>query len=390
MTPSNYDAPGLLVSALVAAKPSGGLQIGLGYTHHIYFPMTNTNSGFGLTLDEGQAKADKWFYPSTNGTYTSSISRLGLTVAGTLQKSLLRMDSDGDGISDKIDLCRYQAEVFNGFQDADGCPDSKPDIDTDGDGVMDAADKCPAVGEDHDGFEDEDGCPDEDNDGDAIVDSDDKCPMEKEVYNNFEDEDGCPDEGGQGDPDGDGVSDADDRCPNAAEDMDGFEDEDGCPDEDNDRDAIADNADECPMEKETYNGFEDSDGCPDEAPRVYIDEGKSQIVITEKILFELNKAVIAEASFDLMNEIAKLMVDHPELTHVRVEGHTDTQGAELYNLKLSQSRAQSVVDYLVKAGANKESLDPAGFGESRPLDKGETEEAHSKNRRVEFLIIQTE
>ena len=65
--------------------------------------------------------------------------------------------------------------------------------DRDGDGIPDATDKCPDRPEDFDGFEDADGCPDIDNDNDHVLDIADKCPMQPETYNGFEDEDGCPD-----------------------------------------------------------------------------------------------------------------------------------------------------------------------------------------------------
>ena len=65
-------------------------------------------------------------------------------------------DSDGDGIPDAKDKCPDRPEDFDGFEDADGCPD----IDNDRDGVLDIADKCPNVPETYNGFEDEDGCPD--------------------------------------------------------------------------------------------------------------------------------------------------------------------------------------------------------------------------------------
>ncbi len=81
-------------------------------------------------------------------------------------------DRDFDGIMDDVDACPDQAEDKDGFQDADGCPDT----DNDGDGVLDAADKCPDKLEDKDGFEDADGCPDPDNDGDGVLDAADKCP----------------------------------------------------------------------------------------------------------------------------------------------------------------------------------------------------------------------
>jgi OmpA-OmpF porin, OOP family len=97
--------------------------------------------------------------------------------------------------------------------------------DTDGDGIPDVDDKCPNEPEDFDGFQDADGCPDPDNDGDGIPDALDKCRDEPEDFDGFQDTDGCPDP----DNDGDGIPDVDDRCPNVPEDLDGIQDADGCP-----------------------------------------------------------------------------------------------------------------------------------------------------------------
>ncbi len=97
---------------------------------------------------------------------------------------------DNDGIFDRQDRCPKDAEVQNGFEDQDGCPDV---IDKDKDGVFDDKDKCPEKPEDKDEFEDEDGCPETDNDQDGIEDAKDKCPLKPETKNGFEDEDGCPD-----------------------------------------------------------------------------------------------------------------------------------------------------------------------------------------------------
>lgn len=99
-------------------------------------------------------------------------------------------DTDGDGIPDFRDACRMQAEDWDGFEDADGCPDP----DNDGDGIPDTVDAAPDLPEDIDGFEDDDGVPDLDNDGDGIIDERDMCPDEKEDLDGFEDEDGCPDD----------------------------------------------------------------------------------------------------------------------------------------------------------------------------------------------------
>ena len=116
-------------------------------------------------------------------------------------------------------------------------PPPKP-LDTDGDGIPDKIDKCPTEPEDKDGFQDEDGCPDPDNDNDGILDKDDKCPNEPEDKDGFEDEDGCPDP----DNDKDGILDVDDKCPNEP----GPKENGGCPDNDRDGDGVVDRLDKCP------------------------------------------------------------------------------------------------------------------------------------------------
>jgi OmpA-OmpF porin, OOP family len=168
-------------------------------------------------------------------------------------------DRDGDGIADDVDQCPTEAEDFDGFEDADGCPDP----DNDGDTIPDKGDKCPNDPEDWDGFEDADGCPEPDNDGDGIDDEHDACPNEPETFNDYQDADGCPD---VPDRDNDGVPDDVDQCPDDPEDTDGFQDVDGCPDPDNDGDGIPDELDECVDEPETFNDYQDADGCPDTKP----------------------------------------------------------------------------------------------------------------------------
>ncbi len=161
------------------------------------------------------------------------------------------VDQDGDGIVDKDDGCPEQAEDFDKFQDADGCPDPDNDQDT----VLDPLDRCPLDPEDLDEFQDEDGCPDNDNDEDTLLDSEDRCPNTKGPVDNQ----GCP----LDDIDGDGIVDKDDQCPKDPEDFDGDRDEDGCPDVDTDKDGLEDDIDKCPQEPEDKDGFEDEDGCPE-------------------------------------------------------------------------------------------------------------------------------
>ena len=99
-------------------------------------------------------------------------------------------DRDGDGVIDRLDACPLQAEVVNGVDDEDGCPEPDPD----GDKLVGAVDRCPDRAEDLDQFEDEDGCPDDDNDKDTFDDARDACPNEPETINGITDQDGCPDQ----------------------------------------------------------------------------------------------------------------------------------------------------------------------------------------------------
>ena len=285
-------------------------------------------------------------------------------------------DKDGDGILNEADACEEEPEDADGFQDADGCPDP----DNDQDGIGDLGDACPLDKEDLDGFQDTDGCPDPDNDGDGVLDEADGCPLVAEDADGFQDADGCPDP----DNDFDLVLDVEDRCPNDEEDVDGFEDVDGCPDLDNDQDGIEDDDDECPDEPENVNGCKDEDGCP-EAGRVCVTAKK--IVALEPIYFVFGKAKIRKDSHPVLEEMARVIKDHPELGRVRVEGHTDDVGSAKRNLRLSKARAKAIHEFLLKQKVRRGRVAWAGFGESRPLVPNDSEENRAKNRRVEFVVL---
>jgi outer membrane protein OmpA-like peptidoglycan-associated protein len=251
--------------------------------------------------------------------------------------------------------------------------------DRDHDGILDDVDRCPDTPEDKDGFQDTDGCPDLDNDADGIPDKTDKCPDVPEDRDNFEDDDGCP----ESDNDKDGILDRVDQCPNEAEDNDGWESLDGCPDPDNDKDGILDVNDLCPFEPETMNGYADNDGCPDEEQvRVVGDK----IVLDDRVHFFVNSAVIRKVSYPLLDRLVKLVSEHPEYTHISVEGHADERGAEDFNRKLSEDRARSVLEFMVKQGIARDRLSSQGFGASRPLVDKKNEYAWLLNRRVEFTV----
>jgi outer membrane protein OmpA-like peptidoglycan-associated protein len=292
-------------------------------------------------------------------------------------------DVDKDGIVDKMDRCVKEPEDLDQFQDEDGCPEA----DNDADNIPDNQDQCPNDPEDDDGWMDTDGCPDTDNDKDSILDVADRCPNDAETPNGYLDDDGCPDEKPIDDTDNDGYRDDVDRCPYDAEDFDQFQDEDGCPENDNDNDGIPDSEDRCINVREVFNGIEDEDGCPDEG-RVVVE--RDNIRILEKIYFDSGKDTIQSRSNALIDEIASTLNNHPVILKVRVEGHTDSVGSDIRNLRLSQARAESVVRALVSAGVDPSRLDAAGFGEMRTIATNDTEDGRQENRRVEFIIVERE
>lgn len=247
--------------------------------------------------------------------------------------------------------------------------------DADGDGVLDPDDACPSDPEDFDGYQDEDGCPeDQDTDGDGIPDSADACVVEREDVDGYQDDDGCP----EPDNDLDGIVDGADRCPNEPEDFDGFQDADGCPELDNDGDGIPDTSDRCPNEP----GPADEQGCP----RVYrdVEVTSTGIVIHQTIFFELDRAVIRPVSFPILDTVAQVMRDFPDV-RVEVQGHTDSQGRDDYNLRLSQERAEAVRQYLEGRGIDGARMTARGYGETLPIDSNRTAPGRARNRRVEFV-----
>jgi len=224
--------------------------------------------------------------------------------------------------------------------------------DSDGDGIPNRIDRCADRAEDKDGFEDEDGCPDEDDDGDGINDATDQCPREAEDKDGFEDEDGCPDL----DNDQDGVPDAQDACPNEAEDKDNFQDADGCPDRDNDGDAVADSLDQC---SDTPAGVPvDEHGCP-RAMRI------DQARMLQGVGFKKGTAVLAPTTYAMLDSVVDALRAFPKLD-LEVHVSVAPSGQQAGDAKLAQQRADAVVGYLVKRGADPSRLTAIGYG-TQPL-----------------------
>lgn len=184
------------------------------------------------------------------------------------------------------------------------------------------------------------------------------------------------------DRDGDGIPDHRDRCPDAPEDKDSFQDDDGCPDPDNDGDGLVDRCDRCPDLPETHNGFQDDDGCPDQ-PRVLLDQ--QYIRIVQHVSFERQHVQILASNNPLLDELARVMKDHPELDRVACLGHASSD--ETNPEVLAIRRAQEVFTALVSRGVPSSRLLPLSAGARRPLESGTSGRARERNRRVEFHIL---
>jgi outer membrane protein OmpA-like peptidoglycan-associated protein len=113
-----------------------------------------------------------------------------------------------------------------------------------------------------------------------------------------------------------------------------------------------------------------------------------KIEILDKVFFETAKSAIKPESFPLLDEVARVLLDNPQIAKLRVEGHTDSRGNDAYNLKLSDERAASVRAYLESKGVEAARLTSQGFGETQPVDPRNVAAAWDKNRRVEFVILE--
>jgi len=128
---------------------------------------------------------------------------------------------------------------------------------------------------------------------------------------------------------------------------------------------------------------------PPPPPRVELRDNK--IEFSEKIQFEVNKAVIKEESYSLLHDIAEVIKNNPHVKKISIEGHASAEGGAAYNKKLSEQRAKAVLDHLVKKeGVDASRLVAKGWGIEKPIAPNDTEENREKNRRVEFLVIEQE
>jgi outer membrane protein OmpA-like peptidoglycan-associated protein len=108
--------------------------------------------------------------------------------------------------------------------------------------------------------------------------------------------------------------------------------------------------------------------------------------VTHGILFDTGKSTLRPESMGVLNEIVKVMKENAGLKF-EIDGHTDSDGDDAGNLKLSQERADAVKTQLVSMGIDGSRFTTKGFGETKPIDKNDSPEGKANNRRVEFVKI---
>jgi outer membrane protein OmpA-like peptidoglycan-associated protein len=264
-----------------------------------------------------------------------------LSVAYTPEQ---KRDRDHDGIPDDVDACPDVPGLPNADPAKNGCPEIP---DRDHDGIPDDVDACPDVPGVPDPDPKKNGCPPPkpDRDHDGIPDDVDACPDVPGVADPDPAKNGCPP-----DRDGDKIIDAEDACPDVP----------GQPDEDPKK-----------------------NGCPH---KVQITE--HEILILEQVQFDVDRSTIKKVSDGLLDEVAGVLKDHPEIKRIEVQGHTDNTGSAVHNKVLSGARADAVLKALTRRGIKPNRLTSKGFGQEKPIADNATDAGKQKNRRVQFTILE--
>ena len=278
-------------------------------------------------------------------------------------------DSDGDGVSDKKDDC--PGTPAGARVDPKGCPS-----DSDKDGILDGLDQCPDTPAG--ATVNAQGCPN-DSDKDGVLDGLDKCPDTPTGAR--VDIAGCP-----LDSDGDGIFDGLDQCENTQKGC--TVTVQGCP-TDTDGDGICDGLDRCP--DTPVSARVDSKGCP-----IVVSEKETQLLETgmirlQDVNFDTGKSTIKEESHAVLDDVGNILARWPEL-RIEIGGHTDSQGGDALNQRLSEDRAKAVLDYMTGKfpSLKAEQFTTAGYGETKPIASDKTVLGRAKNRRVEFKVLNTD
>jgi len=116
---------------------------------------------------------------------------------------------------------------------------------------------------------------------------------------------------------------------------------------------------------------------------------RGMIVNLPDILFAVNQATLKPEASMVLAKLAGILLIMQDL-NLRVEGHTDSTGSAAYNQKLSQQRADSVMDFLARQGIATQRMKSVGYGMDRPVADNNSADSRQKNRRVEIVIAEGE
>ncbi len=114
-----------------------------------------------------------------------------------------------------------------------------------------------------------------------------------------------------------------------------------------------------------------------------------KITFASGILFRTNSAELQPDAKKSVQELAQILKDDPE-TNILIEGHTDADGTDAYNQKLSERRAQAVASYAASIGVSTSRFQTVGYGESQPVASNDTASGKQANRRVEIAVMANE
>jgi len=159
-------------------------------------------------------------------------------------------------------------------------------------------------------------------------------------------------------------------------------------DGDEDGDGVPDSRDKCPG---TPKGVQvDANGCPPAPPPAVVEEVvvvKEETIVIRDVHFQFDSAKLTAADTAKLDTVATRLKQEAPGAQLRVSGHTDSVGKEAYNQKLSEKRAHSVVEYLIKSGVPRSSfVSVTGAGDSHPVADNKTAEGRALNRRTEIQI----
>lgn len=116
--------------------------------------------------------------------------------------------------------------------------------------------------------------------------------------------------------------------------------------------------------------------------------GNSRVYIEGKIVFDTARSTIRKESESVLEQLLKFLNERPDVTRLRVEGHTDSRASDDYNQGLSARRSLAVCDWLVDHGIDHLRLVAVGFGERKPIAPNELAAGMQENRRTEFHVME--